>query len=111
MIRLSKSLLLAGIFNLLLFTATIASAQPIDTTALVAGNSQFAFDLYARLKTNDGNLFFSPYGISTCLAMTESGARGDTKSQMARVLHFNTNQTGLHSQYGELQDRLFGEVS
>jgi serpin B len=107
MIKLSKSLFLrAGIVNLLLLAASIASAQPADTDVVVTGNTQFAFDLYARLKSTDGNLFFSPYSISTCLAMTWAGARGNTASQMAGVLHFGTDQTGLHSQFGELQKQL-----
>ena len=62
-----------------------------DTPALVAGNTAFALDLYARLKSAEGNLFFSPYSISTCLAMTYAGARGSTATQMARTLHFGAN--------------------
>ena len=103
---LKPSLIHAGILNLLLFAAMPASAQPAATDVVVTGNTRFAFDLYARLKSADGNLFFSPYSISTCLAMTWAGARGDTESQMAGVLHFSTVQTGLHSQFGTLQNQL-----
>lgn len=55
---------------------------------IVAGNSKFALELYAKLRSKKGNLFFSPYSISTALAMTHAGARGVTESQMAGVLHF-----------------------
>jgi serpin B len=55
--------------------------------ALVTGNNTFACDLYGRLRTNQGNLFFSPYSLSTCLAMTCAGARGNTEKQMSQVLH------------------------
>jgi serpin B len=55
---------------------------------VIRGNNQFAFDLYARLRSKEGNLFFSPYSISTALGMTYCGARGQTESQMAGVLHF-----------------------
>jgi serpin B len=48
----------------------------------------FALDLYAQLRGQDGNLFFSPFSISTALAMTRAGARGDTAAEMDRVLHF-----------------------
>jgi serpin B len=58
--------------------------------ALVAGNNAFALALYHRLNTADGNLFFSPFSISTCLGMTYAGARGRTASQMALTLHFST---------------------
>ena len=60
-----------------------------DIAALVDGGNQFAFDLYARL-AGDGNLFFSPYSISTALTMTAAGARGNTEYEMATVLHFPT---------------------
>ena len=55
---------------------------------IVAGNNKFALELYAKLRSSEGNLFFSPYSISTALAMTHPGARGQTKTQMAGVLHF-----------------------
>ncbi|MFH1689899.1 MAG: serpin family protein [Candidatus Eisenbacteria bacterium] len=58
-----------------------------DVEALVDGGNNFAFDLYARL-AGDGNLFFSPYSISTALAMTAAGARGNTEHEMATTLCF-----------------------
>jgi len=57
-------------------------------SALVASNTAFALDLYAQIRQTKGNLFFSPYSISTALAMTYAGARENTKTQMAKVLHF-----------------------
>ena len=54
--------------------------------ALVAGNTGFAFDLYQALRRAEGNLFFSPYSISSALSMTYAGARGTTEAQMAAVL-------------------------
>ena len=57
---------------------------------IVEGNNKFALELYAKLRAREGNLFFSPYSISTALAMTYAGARGQTEAQMARVLHFPT---------------------
>ena len=34
------------------------------------------------------NLFFSPYSVSSALAMTAEGARGETASEMGKVLRF-----------------------
>jgi serpin B len=79
------------------------AAQPGQTQALVDGNTAFACDLYAQLRTTPGNLFFSPYSVSTALAMTYAGARGNTETQMAQVLHFGKSQPRLHSAFGALQ--------
>ena len=83
-----------------------SSAQPAQTKSLVEGDTAFALNLYARLSGTPGNLFFSPYSISTCLAMTSAGARGDTETQMGQVLHFSKDQRQVHSSFGELQRQL-----
>ena len=83
---------------LLLTTATIgtvASAEEGRMSSVVEGNSQFAVDLYGKLRNQPGNLFFSPSSISTALAMTYAGARGETAEQMARVLHFPAPRTSF----------------
>ena len=70
--------------------------------AVVKGNTAFALDLYARLKDKPGNLFLSPYSISTALAMTYAGARANTEAQMAKVLHFGLGQERLHGRFKAL---------
>jgi len=59
-----------------------------DQAAVVEGNNAFAIDLYNQLRTQSGNLFFSPDSISTAMAMTYAGARGDTATEMAKTMHF-----------------------
>jgi len=55
---------------------------------VVEGNNKFAFELYKKFSTNDSNIFFSPYSISTALAMTYEGARGKTAEEIQNVFHF-----------------------
>ena len=81
------------------------AAQPAQTQPLVEGNTAFALELYSQLKSSPGNLFFSPYSISTALAMTCAGARGNTEKQMGQVLHF-ANQHELNSAFKTLQSQL-----
>lgn len=50
--------------------------------------NEFAIDLYRQFRTAEGNLFFSPYSVYVTVAMVGSGARGETQSQIAKVLHF-----------------------
>lgn len=73
---------------------------------VVKGNSIFGFDLYQKLKENKGNLFFSPYSISTALAMAYAGARGQTEKEMAQVLRFPLEREPLHSSFSKLRTEL-----
>ena len=84
--------------------ASVALAEPmkVDVRAVVNGNNEFALDLYARLRTEPGNLFMSPYSISTGLAMTYGGARGETARQMGETLHFSVEQERLHPAFAGL---------
>ncbi len=82
------------------------SALSDQSQSLVEGNTAFALDLYGQLKAKPGNLFFSPYSISTALAMTYAGARGDTEKQMARVFHFEKDPRLIHAGFGDLQQKL-----
>lgn len=104
---------------LLTALATFSSAQenqrprvhPAIKT-LVDGNNQFALDLYqcraVQSKTDD-NIFFSPYSISSALAMTYGGARGETAEQLAKVAHFTLGQDRLHPAFGALTAHLQGD--
>jgi serpin B len=87
-----------------------------DIKEAVAGNANFAFDLYGKLRNDpnattprgepNGNLFFSPYSISTALAIVYAGARGNTEKQMAETLHFTLSNQRLHPAFGTLQKQL-----
>jgi serpin B len=63
--------------------------------SLAKGNNTFAVQLYGELAHDSGNLFFSPYGISTALGMTYAGARGNTAKEMKEALHFQLDRAGL----------------
>jgi serpin B len=73
--------------------------------ALVEGNTKFALELYGNLHV-DGNLFLSPFSISTALAMTYAGARGKTASQMASVLEFGLPQNEVNPAFTALEQNL-----
>lgn len=73
------------------------AVQPSDLKPTVDGNCAFAMDLYAHLKDADGNLFLSPYSISSALALAYGGARGNTEKQMSATLHFLADQETFHS--------------
>jgi serpin B len=78
---------------------------------VVKGNTAFALDLYQQLKDRPGNLFFSPHSISSALAMTYAGARGQTEKEMAKALHFSLPQEGLHAAFSTLAAQLYNVQS
>ena len=56
---------------------------------VVNANNQFALELYSKLdKSEQQNIFYSPYSISSALAMTYEGAGGKTAEEMKSVFHF-----------------------
>ena len=79
--------------------------------SLVIGQTAFALDLLQQLRDEPGNLFFSPYSISTALAMVFAGARGDTQAEMARVLHWEHGAQALLSSVSVLTQRFSPDTS
>lgn len=74
-----------------------------DEKKLAQSINAFGLDLQSRIAGEKGNLFFSPLSISAALAMTSAGARGETLTEMEKVLHLPKNP---HPTYGELLNRL-----
>lgn len=85
----------------------------VSTNSVVEANNQFAFELYSKYQSKEGNVFFSPYSISTALAMTYEGARDKTAEEMQSVFHWptdsNIRQSAFLSIYNELnkQDKKY----
>lgn len=73
---------------------------------LVKNNTAFAVDLYQALRGSEGNIFFSPYSISTALAMTYAGARGNTEKEMAETLGFTLEGENPHAAFAAIETRL-----
>ncbi len=87
--------------------ATGARGAPGDgLDHLVEGNTAFALRLYGRLPASAGNLIFSPYSISSALAMTRAGARGATAAQMDAALGWDPAATNLHASFHGLDAAL-----
>ncbi len=66
----------------------------------------FAFDLMRTLPLENQNLVFSPFSISSALAMTYAGARGLTREEMSATLFFDSDQEAFHSAYGHYLKQL-----
>lgn len=67
-----------------------------ELQGLGADNRAFAFALFSELAKKPGNLFCSPYSLSTALAMTYAGARGNTATEMKSALRWGPDDDALH---------------
>ncbi|HEY4330011.1 MAG TPA: serpin family protein, partial [Phycisphaerae bacterium] len=72
----------------------MGNAATPEVAQTTQGNTAFGLELYGRLGQahGSGNLFLSPYSISSALGMTAQGARNKTAEQMVKVLHLPGNQ-------------------
>lgn len=85
---LAAAILVSGVVFAEEAKAPVEAKKDDGAEMIINGYTAFALDLYAQLKAEEGNLFFSPYSISTALAMTYAGAKGETAEQMADTLCF-----------------------
>lgn len=83
-----------------------SQSTPETLEEVVNANNQFALELYSNLSQEKGNVFFSPYSISTALAMTYEGARDETAEEMANVFHFAENKTIRQSSFAAIYNKL-----
>jgi serine protease inhibitor len=79
---------------------------PPELKPLVEGNTSFALELYSNLRDQEGNLFLSPYSISSALAIAYRGAEGETEQQMAKALHLPLDQDACHAGMAEIRKAL-----
>jgi serpin B len=98
---------LAALFFLMIAViapACLARAAVTASDAVSAANS-LAAELYGKLAASGGgeNFCFSPYSISSALAMTYAGAAGDTAGEMEKNLGFSS---GIHASEASLRERL-----
>src|SRR5258708_18928850 len=97
-----KRFLILYVFGALLVTM----AQGATSFELAAkATNELGVDLHRQLATGDENLCISPYSIDSALAMTFAGADGETRSEMARVLHF-PNGGDVPASFSALQNSL-----
>jgi len=80
-----------------------AGASASDVGAVAAGDAVFGAEVLALLGAgNGGNMAVSPLSIRLALAMAYAGARGETASQMADVLHYDLPDEALHAAFNAL---------
>jgi serpin B len=95
---------LLALLGSLMLTSIAVTAQ---LQSLVSSNRAFALNLYGQLAANhSSHLFFSPYSISTCLAMLYAVASGNAEAQMSQVLGFGNHPQQWATTFGRLAAEL-----
>ena len=89
-----------------LFFSLCLSAEDLNLNSVVSGNNQFAFDLYSRYRSENGNVFFSPYSISSALVMAYEGARGKTADEIQAVFHFPKDDSLRRASFLKIYNRM-----
>ncbi|MHC4664123.1 MAG: serpin family protein [Planctomycetota bacterium] len=95
-----KRCLVFGILLLAALPVVLAiagNASQADVKAAVKGNSEFALNLFKELAKKEGNIFISPFSVSTALSMLYEGARDDTEKEMKDVMKVRLYKPKLHA--------------
>jgi len=86
-------------------------STPEGIAEIITANNQFAIAMYQQINGQpdqaDKNVFFSPYSLSTVMAMLYAAAEGETKAQIQKTFHYpapailNPNSAALYNQFNK----------
>ena len=76
---------------------TAPQIAPETLSALVKGNTDFAFAFYDQIREDDSNIIFSPISLSLALSMTLAGADNTTQDEMLNALQFDLPEESVHA--------------
>lgn len=107
----------------------LPAAARAGAAAVVQSNTELAVDIYRTLASapdTPANFFFSPFSVSTLLAMLDAGAAGTTDTQLRAAMHATLDTAAMNAAYRallaslaigtsyggyklQIADRLFGQ--
>ena len=82
------------------------SAAAADPSLAVQSVNALGLELLAKGTEDNANALLSPYSIQSALAKTFAGAAGETRAEMAKVLHYAADEAEVHSSFAALQRAL-----
>jgi len=70
----------------------------------VSSNNITGLNLYKQLKEEKGNIVISPFSIGNAMTMALAGAEGDTRTEMAKVMHQEMDDIKMNQAAGNLHE-------
>jgi serpin B len=100
------------------FVASLSASEPAAAQLPLAAEARVTLlaraynatgqQLFAQFAAAPGNIVFSPYSIGSVMSMALSGARGDTASEMMRVLTMRMSAEAIDTANAEVLSVLNG---
>jgi serpin B len=89
-----------------LFLAVSSLSAADQTTIAASAINDLGIDLLVQAAKPQENTSLSPYSIQIALAMTYAGAKGDTRQQMGKALHYPPNDPDISGSFSALENAL-----
>ena len=95
-----------------LFSTLILQGEDVDKDIqlIVDSNNKIAIDLYHQIKGKKDNFVFSPFSISSAVAMAYTGARASTRDEIEMVFDFPSDNKDIYSGFLKLNSQ-FSDIN
>jgi serpin B len=87
---------------------TNPNVADVQISTLAEDNAAFAVAFYDQIRTDDGNIIFSPFSISLALSMALAGAETLTEQAMLDGLQMHLPEPALHPAFNALLQAIEG---
>lgn len=83
-------------------TETTPPIKASEVYSPLEANNYFAFNLYNEYKSDNGNIFFSPFSIYTAMAMVYEGARARTAEEIQSIFYYQPDNITRWNEFYQL---------
>jgi len=73
----------------------LSAGKTLEIWELVKANNKFSFDLFRKM-ADDGNLFISPYSVSSAFALLYAGSGTDAEKEIGNTFNWPENSISFH---------------
>lgn len=85
------------------------SLSPLSASLISEKSNEFGFDLSPQLNYPDQNNFYSPFSIFYALSILSNGAESATRSEIEKVLHWDSDRETMANSFDKLNKTIQAE--